>query len=168
MLITRIKGDAILSKFLSETCCENGICVTFDESVLPDSYVIIRVDQFYNSFNVKERPASVDCLIIRKCQNTGYGLTLVELKKISTTNFELSNIKEKFDTTLFNFIKQRFSDLLDINYKEVKLYYVSQREIYKRDLGLKMEVLINFRFRFDEKNLMIKAFMPNPTLKNCY
>lgn len=169
-MIKRIKSHEILSKFVEDTCCENDICVTFENGIPPDSYAIIKVDNYYNSLKLgKKTPASIDCLIIRKCVKTGYGLTLVELKKIETAKgFELENMRQKFKTTLYDFIKIRFKNPLDINYSEIKLYFVSKQEIYKRDLGLKMEVLINTKFKFNDRNLMIRPELPNPTIKNCY
>lgn len=168
-MIEKIKTHNILSNFIEDTCCENGVCVTFEADISPNSYAIIKVDKYYNSFNIKKRPASIDCLIVRKCVNIGYGLTLVELKNIDNSKgFDLKNMKEKFETTLFDFIKVRFKNILDIDYKEIKLFFVSNNELYKRDLGLKMEVLINVKFKFNDKYLMIIPRMPNPTIKKCY
>ena len=39
-----------------------------------------------------------------------------------------------------------------------------EKEIYKRDLGLKMETLINVKFKYKGKILMIRPFMPTPTI----
>lgn len=169
MMIDRIKSHSVLSRFVVDTCCENGICVSFEDGIATSQYAIIKVDGFYNSLNLERTPASVDCLIVRKCIDTGYGLTLVELKNIKTgSGFELENVKEKFKTTLYDFIKNRFQSVLDINYLDMKLYFVSNQELYKRDLGLKMEVLMNVRFKFNGKTLMINPRMPSPTIKNCY
>lgn len=168
-MIQKIKEHAVLSKFIDDTCCEEGICVSFEENISPDSYVIIKVDKYYNSLNIKNRPASVDCLIIRKCLKNGYGLTLVELKKTSTAKgFDKLNIKEKFETTLFDFIRDKFNEPLNIEFKDVKLYFVSKIKFYKRDNGLKMDFLMNIRFKFNNRKLMIHPKMPNPTIKNCY
>ncbi|HQE33061.1 MAG TPA: hypothetical protein PLZ71_01065 [Flavobacterium alvei] len=168
-MINNIISHDTLSQYIEDTCCENGVCVSFEDDIDPNSYVIIKVDQFYNSLNIEKRPASIDCLIIRKCLISGYGLTLVELKNIENSKgFDLENMKSKFDTTLNDFIKNRFRDPLDIDYKDIKLYFVSKQEIYRRDLGLKMEVLMNVRFKFNEKQLMIIPRMPNPTIKKCY
>ncbi|MEE1898954.1 hypothetical protein V1389_11440 [Flavobacterium rakeshii] len=168
-MIDRIKKDQLLSSLLEDTCCENGICVTFDGSLDKNNYVIIKVDKFYNSLNIEKRPASIDCLIIRKCISGGYGLTLVELKDIyKGQGFDLDNMKEKFKTTFDDFIKRKFKELLDVEFKEVKLYFVSNIEIYKRDLGLKMELLMNVKFNFNGKSFMIRPEMPHPTIKNCY
>ena len=169
MMIKKIKEHKVLSQHIEDTCCENEVCVTFDNEISPNSYVILKVDKFYNSLNIEFRPASVDCLIIRECVKKGYGITLVELKKMENSKgFTVNNIKEKFQTTLFDFIKTKFKNPLDIDYSEIKLFFVSNKEIYKRDLGLKMEVLMNVRFRFNDKTLMIIPRMPNPTIKNCY
>ena len=168
-MISKIKEHAELSNYVEDTCCENGICVSFDQGVESDSYAIIKVDNYYNSFNIEHRPTSIDCLIIRECEDKGYGLTLVELKKIDTgKGFEVKNMREKFSTTLYDFIKNKFKDPLDIEYSDIKLFFVSNQEIYKRDLGLKMEVLINVRFKFNERTLMIIPKMPTPTIKKCY
>lgn len=169
-MINKIKNHPTLSKFVEETCCENEICISFDRSINPNSYVIIKVDKFYNALRLgKNTPASIDCLIIRKCIKTGYGLTLVELKNISTgKGFTLENMKEKFSTTLYDFIEKRFKNPLDIKYSDIKLYFVSKQEIHKRDLGLKMDYLIDVRFKFQNRNLMIRPEIPTPTIKNCY
>jgi len=168
-MIKKIKSHDILANFIEDTCCENEICVSFDDGIPASNYAIIKVDNYYNSLNLVKTPASIDCLIIRKCIKTGYGLTLVELKKNETgKGFEIKNMQEKFETTLYDFIKNRFKHLLDINYSEIKLFFVSRQEIHKRDLGLKMEVLINIKFKFDNRTLMINPKMPTPTIKNCY
>ena len=91
------------------------------------------------------------------------------LKNIeSGQGFNVDNMKEKFETTLFDFIKKRFKNQLDIHYSEIKLFFVSKQEIYKRDLGLKMDVLINIKFKYNDRVLMIRPEMPTPTIKNCY
>ncbi|CDN76113.1 hypothetical protein [Elizabethkingia anophelis] len=169
MMINKVKSDTILSEFIVDQCDENGICVSIDSDINRDSYVIIKVDDYYNSLQVAERPASVDCLIIHECINGGYGFALVELKNISTSRyFCTDNIKEKFETSLYDFIKIRFAEILDSEFKKIKLYFVSNKELYKRDLGLKLETLINLRFNFNEKRLMIEPRMPTPTIKKCY
>ncbi len=168
-MIRKIKTHSVLSNFVEDTCSENGICVTFDEGIAPDSYVIIKVDKYYNSLKVAKRPASIDCLIVRECVRSGFGLTLVELKNIGCSRgFDANNVKEKFETTLYDFIKKKFRDPLDIQYSEIKLFFVSKQEIYKRDMGLKMEFLINTRFKFNGCTLMINPIMPDPTIKKCY
>jgi len=168
-MIERILKSELLSLFVEHDCCENDICVSFDESIPRENYLIIKVDKYYNSLNIEFRPASVDCLIIRKCIETDFGLTLVELKDIQANkSFDLENLKAKFENTLNQFIKKDFREFLDVHYISAKLYFVSKKEIHRRDLGLKMELLINTRFKFNGKTLMIEPIMPTPTIKNCY
>jgi hypothetical protein len=169
MLIEHIKSHPTLSQFLEEECCENNVGVTFAEDIAEESYIIIKVDDFYNSLGLGDTPPSLDCLIIRKCLNTGFGLTLVELKDIhSGQGFDFNNMKAKFETTINDFIQNKFKDLLFKDYKDIKLYFVSNIEIYKRDLGLKLETLMNVRFNYGGRKLMIQPKMPTPTITNCH
>jgi len=168
-MINRIKKHEILSSFLDEKCCENNVCVTLDESYSSEDYVIIKVDEYYNSLGMEKTPPSVDCLIVRKCDPNGYGLTLVELKDISSgRGFSFDNLKGKFETTLNDFIKRKFRERLDTYYWDIQLFFVSNQELYKRDLGLKLEALMNVKFEFNERKLMIQPRMPHPTIKKCY
>lgn len=176
-MLENIKSHEILSKFLVEECCENEVSITFNEDVAKDSYIIIKVDRYYNSLGLAETPPSLDCLIIRRCLNTGFGLTLVELKDIdSTKRFTIENLKAKFETTINDFIQNRFKDLLFIDYKRIELYFVSNIELYKGkwrreerlDRGLKLEILINIRFKYGGRKLMIEPRMPHPTITNCH
>jgi hypothetical protein len=167
-MITRLKEHSVLKDFIEDTCCENTICISIDETISEDMYAIIKVDNYYNSLNLGDTPPSVDCLIIRKCLNGGYGLTLVELKNINRTRFDRNNMSGKFITTLEDFIKVKFREVLDIDYKDVKLYFVSKQELYKRDAALKLDVLMGIRFKFNGKTLMIQPKMPTPTILNCY
>lgn len=168
-MISKIKKNKELLSYIEDTCCENGICVSFESSISKDDYVIIKVDKYYNSQNLANTPASVDCLIIQKCETVdSYSLVLAELKNIRNTGFEIKNMREKFETTLNNFISNKFSEHLNLNYKSVKLYFVSKNEIYKRDVSLKLDVLMGIRFKFQNKNILIQPKMPNPTLKKCY
>ncbi len=168
MRLDKIRNNPILSQFIEDTCCEEGVCVTIADEIMPDDYLIIKVDKYYNSFDTKLRPPSVDCLIIRKCNNNlNFGLTLVELKSGHTGNC-INNSREKFETTLYDFIKRVFKDELDIDYSDIKLFFVSNIEIYRRDIGLKMDAMINTKFKFNNRTLMITPRMPHPTIKQCY
>lgn len=164
-MISKIRSESAISGFIEETCCENEICVTLDDI---DEFVIIKVDKYYNSLNIEKRPPSIDCLIIYKCKDSinKYSATLVELK--NTNKFDLENLKGKFNTTINDFILTKFKNLLKLDFQKIDLFYVSTNEIYKRDISLKLEALMNVRFKYFDKKLMIKPFMPNPAIKNCY
>jgi len=110
-LIENIYKNKSLAFFLSKECCENDVCVTFDVGISQDDYVVVKIDNYYNSLHLERTPASLDCLIIRECENGGYALTLVELKNItSSSRFDLSNVIEKFETCFNDFIMKRFDD----------------------------------------------------------
>ena len=51
-MINNIIAHDTLSQYVEDTCCENGVCVSFEDDINPNSYVIIKVDQFYNSLNI--------------------------------------------------------------------------------------------------------------------
>ena len=168
-MIEKILNDNGLSSFIVENCCEEGVCVTFDSTVSSENYVIIKVDDFFNSLNLKKTPASVDCLVFQRCLDGSYGITLVELKSSSSSGFlAFETIKQKFQNTIDIFIIGKFPKYFFLDYKKFDLYFVSNIEIYKRDLGLKYETLINTKFMYNGKNRMIKPYMPTPTIKNCY
>ncbi|KAB2915929.1 MAG: hypothetical protein F9K23_09350 [Bacteroidetes bacterium] len=167
-MLNKIETDPELSKIIVCECCENGVCVTIDKKIDRNDYIILKPDNYYNTKNFAVPPPSADCIIIRKCKDNGWGLTIAELKNIQTSsNFELENLTEKFKTCLNDFIQNRFK-ILNIEYKDIKLYFVSNIEIYKRDIGPKVDMLINTRFKYREKQYMITPYMPNPMIKNCY
>ena len=170
MLLERIRKDTTLAKYLSSDCEEEGVCVVFDEKVANDSYVIIKVDQYYNA-EVVNPPPSPDCLIIQQCveEVETYALTIVELKSISSSrNFTVDNMTGKFETCLNDFIKNRFKHYFNRDYVRVRLLFVSRIEKYKRDAGLRMRILTNKRFVFRGKSRLIESRMPTPTIKPCY
>lgn len=169
MILDTIRNHQILSNYIEERCDEEGVCVEIDSRISKDNYVIIKVDDYYNSLNIAERPASPDCLIILECQNSGYAMYIVELKSIhSSSGFEIKNMDEKFKTCLYDFISNKFSDVLEIDYKRIKLYFVSKIEIYRRDMGLKLKVLQNKRYKYHDKKCFIEPLMPIPAIKPCY
>jgi hypothetical protein len=63
-----------------------------------------------------------------------------------------------------------FKDQLFYDYKKVDLYFVSQKDIYnsRRDIGLKLDILINKSFKYNGKSYMIRPKLPIPTIKPCY
>lgn len=168
-MLRKIRNHPVLRNLIKDSCCENGICVSFAEDIDRDNTIILKVDEFYNTLGLEETPPSIDCFIIRKCVNGGYGLTLVELKNIhSSKGFDIQKMKGKFVTTIDDFMKTRFKEPLDVDYKTIKLFFVSNIEVYRRDLGLKMEVLMNTRFKINGRQHMIQPRMPDPTISNCY
>ena len=165
MLFQKIKNDHILSKIICQTCEDQGIGVEIDPRIPSEDILILKVDDFYNSLNIK-RPPSPDCFIIFRCQNSGYGLAIVELK--DTKEFELSNLVGKFETCFRDFMEARFKNFFFRDYKRIDLYFVSKNEVFRRDEGLKMKFLMNKKFEFRNKIYTIKPRMPTPAVKPCY
>ena len=64
--------------------------------------------------------------------------------------------------------KDEFKDYFNRDYVKIQLLLVSQTEIYKRDLGLKMKALMNKKIVFRDKKYMITPKMPTPAVKPCY
>lgn len=168
-MINKIKSIEALSGFIIDSCCENEIEVTLHKDISKEAYVIIKVDDYYNSLNLVDTPPSVDCAIIRECITEGYGLSLVELKNVkSAKNLSFKKIRSKFENTLNDFIKSRFKDPLDIEYINVELFFVSLLQHNKRDMGLSFETYINKSINFNGKKRLIRPYLPVPTIKNCY
>lgn len=171
MLDKIYKTEALLP-FLKKECYENEVGISLDKGINEDDYVVIKVDDYYNSLNLgKDTPPSPDCLIIRKCEHTGYGLTIVELKNIQTAKgFNVNNMIGKFNTCINDFIMIRFKDLLFKEYVDIKLYFVSKINPYNknRDKGLRLETLIEKKIIYNGAKYMIAPDLPNPTIKKCY
>ena len=55
MIIENIKSHEALKNFLVEECCENDVSVSFHPDVLDDSYIIIKIDDFYNSLKLGKK-----------------------------------------------------------------------------------------------------------------
>ncbi len=164
MVIQKIKEHDVLSKFIEDTCCENNVCITFDADISLESYIIIKVDDFYKSLKLGSTPRSVDCLILRQCANGDYGLILVELKKArKSKRISKTQIEEKFENTLNDFMT-RFKDVFPEKYKEIKLYLISK---IKRDRTLTLEYLMNKQIKFNNKVLGIRPEMNHFVIKNC-
>lgn len=170
-MFQQIKDHPILSNFIIEKCEDEGLCIDFDEKVAKEDYLILKPDAYYNSLNIEKKPPSPDCFILLKCKSRGYALTIVEFKDITSTRsgaFELQNILAKYQSCLDDFVSDKFKDILFQDYKKIQLYFISNIEIYKRDLGLKMEALIESRITFNGKKHLIQAHKPSPAIKNCY
>jgi len=168
MLLNRIRNDIILKNYIKERCEENNISISVSPQIVKENYIIIKVDDFYNNEVPLSTPPSVDCLIIQKCKNGEYAATLVELKATSNSKWiTISNIQGKFKTTLYDFMLNRYKDYFDRDYKRIKLLLITNIDIYRRDLGLKLEILSGKRFVWRKNKYLIDPRMPVPELKNC-
>ncbi|NTE01269.1 hypothetical protein G6M26_02060 [Agrobacterium tumefaciens] len=169
-MFENIKSNQHLRPYLAESCCENDICIEFEENIPSEDKLIIKVDDYYNALPLGlDTPPSPDCLILVRCNEGGYSLHIVELKNITTSKgYDINNLTAKFDTCIYDFIEKRFPNLLHMEYKTVKLYFVSRIDHHTRDMGLKYELLMGHRINFNGKRLLIRAFIPTPKIKHCY
>lgn len=168
MLFERIKRDAVLAQFIRDKCEDEGICVDIDERISEDKMLIIKVDNYYNSLNIEKRPPSPDCFILVQCEThiNEFCLTIVELK--GTGRFDFDNVEGKFLTCFNDFMLTKFKKYFNRDFHKIQLLLVSETESCKRDLGLKMKVLINKKLTFRDKKYMITPKMPTPAVKPCY
>lgn len=178
MLIELLRGDAVLSKFICNTCSENGVAISLSNQILEDSFVILRVDSYYNLI-VKQPDKSPDCLILQKCADGGYRIFIVELRQIRNQNgFSVEGIVEKFDTCLNDFLYNRFGNYFhnrNFNIKSIKLYFISdpygfkenpERQYYLR--GHKLDMLMAQRIpKYFGLHMYIEPHLPSPVINPC-
>lgn len=168
-MFENIKRNQNLRNHIADTCCENDICLDFEYNIPSEDKIIIKVDDYYNSLHLEKPPASPDCLILVRCVDGGYSLHIAELKNITTAKFyDINNLLAKFDNCIYDFIERRFPELFNINYKTVKLYFVSRIDHHTRDMGINYDLLLAHRIQFNGKKQTIRAFIPTPKIKHCY
>jgi hypothetical protein len=173
-MIDELKKTKSLTPFITDKCEENQICVTMDNSIPKTNYVVIKVDDHYNSLRLKKTPPSVDCLITVKCRDNGYIIYLVELKNIkSPAGFKIDNVYNKFKTTIEDFMEILFRNIFHnpkYNVKRLHLYFVTD-PYGKRRLRTgttKMDSLLSRKpFKFQGKLYMLNHKLPNPMITNC-
>jgi len=170
-LIKKLQEDQSLNDFICPHCEDEGIIVKHTNEVDIEKILVIKVDDYYNSLHLKTPPPSIDCLIIQYCKETQYKVYLVELKNIKRiTSINKKNIEDKFDTTLFDFMSDRFRDHFFDENINLKLQLIlsagkvmdSTIKTHRLDflLGLKL-------FRFQGKLIGINGVPPHPLIHPC-
>ena len=185
-MFDEIYNDPLLFNLIRELCDENDICVEVSDQISNDDYLVLKIDQYYSSRNMHNPPPSVDCLIIVKCdENECFDIYLVELKNIkSTKGFEVKNIKEKFQTTIDDFMSERFSHIFlneDYCINILRMYFVSdacrikknnpnitEDQYRKKILNTKLDMLQSIKpVRFRNRIAHINPILPNPLVMPC-
>lgn len=170
-LIEALKADSQLTDFIQPSCTDEGIEVHTEDGIDVSSIIVIRVDDFYNAMNIEKRPASIDCLIIQHCGNDNYRLYLAELKNVDRANFiSNKNLEEKFETTLLDFMSNRFRDYFFNEKYQLKLKLLLVAGKVKDDFikSYSLDFLLGLRlFRFQNKTLAINGMPPHPIIKKC-
>lgn len=160
-----------------EECSENGVCVEFcDEIGGAENYIILKVDDYYNTSNFATPPKAVDCLIVIK-RDHGYEIVLVELKNVSSTkSIKPGEIEPKFLSTIQDFMGSDFSDIFSGDYDLVgfKTLLVADpwgwanldSETFKRRIkgSLIDRYLMRKPLVFRGLSSQIKVEMPDPVL----
>ena len=136
-----IQTDESLRNIIKQRCEDEGMCVSFDEKIKEADYLILKIDDFYKGLYMEMPPPSPDCMIVIRCIGGGYKLVIVELKGIEKNrHFDINNVIGKFSTCLNDFILARFPHYFAIEYNTIELLFVTNIDIYKRELGLTMQV----------------------------
>ena len=71
-MINRIKYQKSLKDFTGYECEENKYFVKMADDIPGDHYLVIKVDNYYNSLNLAKTPPSIDCLVPLKCRNNDF------------------------------------------------------------------------------------------------
>ncbi len=179
-MFDEIMQDNELLALLRNQCGEEGISAEFDQQIKEDSYIILKLDAYYNSLKMKHTPPSADCLIIVKCDlNQGYNFYLIELRNTNSPDgFKIEKIKNKFQTVIEDFLTNRFGNIfLNNSYKinNLYLFFISdpynkrrknitdeEYDIFLNTRGLKLKALHLIKpFKFREKIAHIKTPLPD-------
>lgn len=186
MLFEKILQTPELLRITASYCSENDMEVCLCPSLKDENIIILKIDDYYSTHNgMNSPPPSIDCLIIVKCeQEECYNIFLVELKDISSPKyFETDNVKKKFETTVDDFLKNRFKDIFENEkYCQFKCLFItdpykcarnnmSQEEYLEliRAKGLKLDYFLSIAepFEFGNQAAMITPALPTPTISSC-
>lgn len=174
-MIDAVVSNPELFSLLRATCDDNNICVQICDDLLEGGSLreevikIIKIDEYYNSTKMHNPPPSIDCLIIIKTGENQFGLTLIELKNVSSAKYiKPSLIRPKFDTTIQDFLSSRFAEvfmnpLYQIAYFELWLVTnpyrwppLSEDQYHKKVKGTALELYLSEKpYKFRDKIALI-------------
>ncbi len=171
-----------LFSILRSACKDNEICVKVCENLQDengdlreDLIQILKVDEYFNSKWMHNPPPSIDCLIIVKTGHNQFGLTLVELKNVSSAKMlKPKDIRPKFDTTIKHFLSEIFAPIFlntDYSIAYFRLWLVTNpyrwppmtEEQYRKKLkGTVLEMYLSDKpYRFRNLTALIEHKPPN-------
>jgi len=189
-MINKIKSETTLVNFIENprNCevndkynylGENDVNILIDKDISNEKIVALKIDNYYNSLHLSETPKSVDFLITLNEEKHIYTIYIIELKNIKKMKYvKRHDITEKFQTTIDDFMKVRFSDIfMDNKFKiELKLFFISdplklqnkalgEKEVHNRISGTRLELLSQIRpFKFRNKTYQITYKIPHPLI----
>lgn len=128
-MVQEIKSCKELIPYLKNLIEDEGIEVGIEQSLEDKQIAIIKVDEYYNDLHLALPPKSIDFAVVVDCECLSYVLYLLELKNVnSPKKLNIRDIQEKFETTIKDFLSERFKNIFladKYKYKDVKLYLVS-------------------------------------------
>ena len=170
-MISEIRNHPTLKKIVVDSCSENDVEATISSNIDKADFIILKIDDYYNSLSLADTPKSVDCLIVLRCKNNSYRLYIIELRDIKKlAGFKSKEIYQKFETTLNNFLMERFNDLfLSEKYeiKDIILLFITDPlnlrngkyslvQMENKIKGTKIEILLLMRpFKFGNRYYLI-------------
>lgn len=182
-MISEILNHSELKKIIVKCCSENNVEATISSNIDKADFVILKIDKYYTSLLLANTPKSVDCLIVLRCDDNTFMLFIIELRDIKNlAGFSAKEIYQKFETTINNFLREKFSEFFfsdNYDIKDLKLLFITDplniqnkkytlNQIKNRIQGTKIEILLLMRpFKFGSRYYSISYEVPNPIIQNC-
>ncbi len=168
-LLNQLKQEATITDFFRPECEDEGICIEVDEDIDENSILIIKPDDYYNSLNLDKTPASVDCLIIQYCESGIYKIYLIELKNFKNARqIDNKNLIEKYRTTLFDFISDRYRHIFNEFEFKTYLWLCAGKVTDDKIRNYSLDFLLSLdHIKFRGLWLGVYGFPPVPTIKSC-
>jgi len=168
-LLNQLREEATITDFFRPECEDEGICIEMDEEIGEDNILIIKPDDYYNSLNLEKTPASVDCLIIQYCESGIYKIYLIELKNFKNARqIDKKNLIEKYRTTLFDFISDRYRHIFNEFEFKTYLWLCAGKVTEEKIKNYSLDFLLSLdHIKFRGLWLGVNGFPPVPTIKSC-
>ncbi len=187
-MINKIKSETILVSSIAKLeyyndkynyLGENDINILIDKAIGKEKIIALNIDNYYISLSLPKMPKTADFLITLNEEKHIYTIYIVEMKNAKRlSSFRSSDIIDKFQTTIDDFMKVRYSDIfMNEEYKiELKLFFISdplklkekdisELEIQKRIKSTKLEFLSQVRpFEFRKRLYQIQYEIPHPLI----
>ena len=127
-MIDRIQSDKNLVEYCTRTIADAGVEIKVDPTLNENSYIGVKIDDYYSELKEINQPKAVDFVIAVDCRCSAYNLYVLELKGGKNKNYSTKDIYEKFTTTIDDFLKCRYQSIFcddRYKYKGIYLYLVT-------------------------------------------
>ncbi len=180
-MLNKIIEEPNLFALHRSACEENGICIRVCDKLLDngelrhDLITILKVDAYYCSKHMHNPPPAIDCLVVVKSEDAAFGLTLVELRNVSSARgIHPREIRPKFDTTINDFLSVKFANIFlcnDFEISHFQLWLVtnpynwpplSEEQYLKKVKGTVLDMYLSDKpYRFRNKVALIERKEPS-------